>query len=222
MVSVTFLSEPPRAEISITSFLESFVDTCFSGSTVICSKETLHSYLVDKVVSKYWWSLTKEQRISLGDFIITNFGSFVITSVGEGDTDCKGGVTNWTKAVCLHRALIYLCKLNSHDIFHDLSECYYKDSEGKVHCYTEGNYGLPCYATIITGVGWGWGHASYTLQVGAGIAEFDSWLNIHSSPWNINIEVQELPSVGCSSWYGNTIASWYIDEEGVIHKGAKK
>lgn len=222
MVTVNFLSKPPGAEVSITSLLESFVDICFSGSTVICSKEILHSYLLDKIVKKYWWSLTKEQRISLGNFIMTNFGSFAITGVGEGATDCKGNVTSWTNAVCLHKALIYLCRLNFHDVFYKLSKCYYKDSEGKVHCYIEENYGLPCYATSISGVGWGWGHASYALQVGVGKSEFDSWLNIYSSPWNINIEVQELPSVGCSSWYGNTIASWYVDEEGAIHKGAKK
>lgn len=222
MVKVNFLSEPPRAEISITSLLESFIDTCFSGSTVICSKETLHLYLLDKIVKKYWWSLTKEQRISLGNFIITNFGSFIIKEVGKGDKDCKGGVTSWTNAVCLHETLIYLCRLNFHDIFHNLSECYYKDSEGKVHCYVEENYGLPCYATSITGVGWSWGHASYALQVGEDITEFNSWLNIHASPWNINIEVQELTSVGCSSWYENTISSWYVDEGGEIHKGAKK
>ena len=222
MVNVNFLSEPPGAEISITSLLERFIDICFSGSTVICSKETLHSYLLDKNVKKYWWSLTKEQRISLGNFIITNFGSFAITDVGKGVKDCKGGVASWTKAVCLHRALIYLCRLNFHDIFHNLSECYYKDGEGRIHCYVEEDYGLPCYATSITGVGWSWGHASYALQVGAERTEFDSWLNIHSSPWNINIEVQELSSVGCSNWYENTIASWHIDEEGVIHKGAEK
>ena len=222
MVNVNFLSEPPRAEISITSLLESFVDTCFSGSTVICSKELLHPYLVDKTVSKYWWSLSKEQRISLGEFIITNFGSFIITDVGKGDIDCEGGVTSWSKAFCLHKALIYLCRLNFYDVFHNLSECYYKDSRGDVHCYIGGNYGLPCYATTISGVGWSWGHGSYALQVDTDITEFDSWLNIHASPWNINIEIQELPSVSCSGWCGNTIASWHIDEEGVIHKGAKK
>ena len=220
MVKVTFLSEPQGAEISVIATLENFIAICFSNSAIICSKEILHPYLVDRTVNKYWWSLTKEQRISLGNFIITDFGSFAITDVGKGDKDCKGDVTSWTKAVCLHRALIYLCRLNFHDILHNLSECYYKDGEGKVHCYIEEDYGLPCYAINITGDGVG--HASYALQADTDKSEFDSWLNIVPSPWNINIEVQELPSVGCSSWYGNTIASWYVDEEGVIHKGAKK
>lgn len=222
MPEVTFLSSPAGAKVIVVNELENFVATCFSGSKVVCSKEVLHSYLINKTVREYWWQLTREQRIALGKFIITHFGSFAITDVGRGDKDCKGGVSSWSGAVCVHRVLIYLCRLNSKEGFNTLSKCYYKDREGEVHCYTGENYGLPCYAVDITGVGWGWGHASYALQVGADMTEFDSWLNLDSSPWNINIEIQELYSVSCSGWGGNTIASWYIDKEGEIHKGAKE
>lgn len=215
---------------------DDFMALCFHNSSVICSKDFLHPYLTNKSVARYWPYLSKEQRISLGTFIISKFATFQIPEIGDGDHNCKGNVTNWRRAYCLAHALIRFSRMNFAEPYPELGMCYYNDIHGNIYCYIDvagvEAYHLPCQLVSIVGIGHLYGHGICGLQVGEDETEFSSWLFFQYTEIDIKPGSWQMPYDSrininhCMHGYADCgginidkyIAKWIIDKDGNIEK----
>lgn len=208
-----------------------FVAVCFDGSATICTKTVLHPYLTEKKVSEYWSALTKEQRVSLGKFIISNFVTIKHWRMADGDANCMGNVGDFRGLYCVSATVIRMCRMA--ETYPEVSKCYYNDVIGNIHCYVDMSgievYHLPCYPCNVMGVGHQYGHSICALQVDENVAEFNSWLFFqyttndiqpgnYQMPYDSNVTVVEMIHgyAGCGGFATSTIASWYIDDNGVV------
>lgn len=229
-----YVGDTPMSIPIIPEGFDAFMLACFKGNEVHCDKETLHPYLADKSVSRYWAYLTKSQRISLGKFIIDNFALFHADQYATGKLECKGDSGNWNAATCLPNAIMRMCKMNyKGNPYPHLSGCYYRINS-EVHCYVDitgvEQYHLPCYLTFIYREAPRFSHMVCALQVGEEESKFDNWLFFQwgesdikpctgQMPCGSDVAVWDvLPRFIDCNWveWGIELGQWHIDEKGNV------
>lgn len=201
---------------------ENDVKKCFSDGALTCDRDTIYQLLIDKHVSRQWWSLTKEQRFTLGTYIIRNFLPYrQVTQLGQGDSNCEGTNIGWYYGSCVSNAILRYAIMNHKTPVGDLSQCYFKETE--VKCFTDESYWLPCFVVGVDGVNHKFGHEICGLQIGEDINDFHSWVffqynnsNIKPGSWQMpkdsEVMIEELENVGCRWLKHKVIAEWYIDK----------
>lgn len=203
------------------------VRACISGSTITCTDEVMHTKLANHQIASVWWQLTDDERNTIAEYAITHFLFRLISRIGQGNSDCTGGVTDWRYAVCSQNAIIRF------ELFGDaenykLTDCYYKtDGDSEIYyCYWSGEcFKLPVYLVTIDNLDGA--HNVCAIQVKEDINNFSSWrffqyTNSNIQPGNYQMRcgtgqnlwvvICEIDTIGCDGWSYSSKVKWVFGD----------
>jgi len=173
----------------------------------LCTPDFLYSnWLEPGYLGNIWWDLTTSERGSVAGFIVSNFLTQRFTQWGIGQSFCSSPPTAWQNAVCYNNAVIrYLTMGNSPYDPQDVTDCYYKTSDGYIICPPETPWGLPVYPVGVQSTnapeGTYFNHAIAAIQIGTDKTRFTHWRFFQYSKNNIQPGDGQMPC----TFLGNNI-----------------
>ncbi len=189
---------------------------CINNNAVICDSKTLNSYGEDGTLRLIWDDLTVSEKrnigITLHNYLISNvFYTNYITTPG----------------LCVPNSIIRVLRFASPD--KSVEDCQYINGHSEtLSLYYSNSYSLPAYPASINSV-----HNIAALQIGPDVNNFNNWLFFQYGDSNIipgsgqmhlptTVIINKMSHVDCDGYITNgysffkNIASWYIDNEGLI------
>jgi len=186
LIATNPLYASATAIIKVVASFDDLKSKCLRNDEVRCDWNTLHGYLLDNTVSNNWWQLTKGQRISILNKILTELFPYAVEYICEGKDNCEGGEGSYKTAVCLHNSAIRVTRLGS-PVYNDKKLYYNTRQDHKTDiCFGLEYYNLPAYCAGV------FGHEIAALQIGENPDEPSSWrlfqyrdFDIKPGDWNM-------------------------------------